>query len=117
MSSLGEESQTEGKVPGKRARALLVAGLFLAAAGSSFLLSQPAQAGAVNANCAVGIYGKNHDGITITCGSVLGGQARGRADCSFAPDIYTDWITSFNTKKNCCCLFKAATAILELRPF
>ena len=97
-------------------RAIAAFSLITAASVGSFLVAPPAQAG-VNANCSVAVYGKNSDGVWIGCGSVTGGEARGRADCAFAPDVYTRWIRSFNSATGGWCVFKARGAILEVRGY
>lgn len=97
-------------------RAVAAFALFTAAGVGSFFVAQPAQAG-VNANCSVSVYGKNSDGVWIACLSVTGGEARGRADCAFAPDVYTPWIRSYSTASGGWCVFKARGAILEVRGY
>lgn len=59
----------------------------------------PTGANTVYADCAVGSYGENSDGVWISCGDVVGGQARGRADCKGAPDIYTAWVGAGSTPR------------------
>ncbi len=72
----------------------------------------PAQA-AVYADCTVGI-GSN-DNPYISCGDVVGGQARGRADCAWAPDTYTNWVRAWQSSVGGGCLFSARGAIMETR--
>jgi hypothetical protein len=93
------------------------AGVSVGLFAGGMVAATPAQAGTVYADCAVGLYGKNNDGVTIACGDVVGGQARGRADCKAAPDIYTKWIGAWASDSNGWCLFSARGAILETRAF
>jgi hypothetical protein len=94
----------------------VLASTSLALAAGGLTVASPAQAaGIVYADCTVSIGGKNHDMVYISCADVVGGQARGRADCSFAPDVYTKWITSWDSSEGGPCLFKAAGAVLETR--
>ncbi|MFF5451413.1 hypothetical protein ACFY40_09265 [Streptomyces sp. NPDC012950] len=93
-----------------------------AAAFTGLVAAAPAQAAANGANavyadCAVGSYGKNSDGVWISCGDVVGGEARGRADCAAAPDVYTSWVTGWKYSQNGFCLFKMRGAIMETRAF
>ncbi|MFE9428766.1 hypothetical protein ACFYNO_38130 [Kitasatospora sp. NPDC006697] len=75
----------------------------------------PAQPNMVYADCAVGTYGSNNDGVTISCGDVVGGQARGRGDCAFAPDVYTPWIGSWYDAWSGFCLFSLRGPVLETK--
>ncbi|MFD0375054.1 hypothetical protein [Streptomyces sp. NPDC127112] len=91
-----------------------------AAALTGLVAAAPAQAAAtgaeaVYADCAVGSYGKNSDGVWISCGDVVGGQARGRADCAGAPDIYTAWVTGWQYAQNGFCWFSMRQAIMETK--
>lgn len=91
-----------------------------AAALTSVVAAVPAQAAqarpdTVYADCTVGDYGKNHDGVWISCGDVVGGQARGRADCKAAPDIYTDWVGAWTYAQNGFCWFSMRGAVMETR--
>lgn len=90
--------------------AVILAASALAAGG--ILVAEPAQA-AVYADCAVGITGKNNDMVTIYCNQVIGGYARGRADCKLAPDVYTNWVGSYETSTGGPCWFSARKAIME----
>jgi hypothetical protein len=80
----------------------------------------PASA-AVNANCSVwiesstGQAGQPIRRPAINCLSVTGGQARGRADCTAAPDTYTAWVRSYQSSMGASCLFGARGAILQTR--
>lgn len=95
-------------------RAVAVLGLFISAGAASFLVARPAEA-VVRADCSVGLYGKNLDGVAISCAVVTGGEARGRADCAYAPDVYTNWVTSWQSSASGFCLFSARGAILNVR--
>ncbi|MFF4386352.1 MULTISPECIES: hypothetical protein [unclassified Streptomyces] len=75
----------------------------------------PTGANTVYADCAVGSYGENSDGVWISCGDVVGGQARGRADCKGAPDIYTAWVGGWKYSQNGFCWFSMRQAILETK--
>jgi len=71
----------------------------------------------MTADCITGTYGSNNDGVWISCAVVSGGEARGRADCTAAPDIYTNWITSWASDQNGFCLFQLRQTILELKQY
>jgi hypothetical protein len=86
------------------------------------MLSAPANSGASVApilpaifDCTTGSYGKNNDGVWVSCNRALGGDARGRGDCTAAPDIYTSWIHTNGYAQNGFCLFSMRDTQLETR--
>ncbi|MEV6681708.1 hypothetical protein AB0N09_33270 [Streptomyces erythrochromogenes] len=103
---------------GRKAAALGIG----AAALTSLVAAAPAQAAATGANavyadCVVGSYGEDRDGVWISCGDVVGGEARGKADCAAAPDIHTDWITGWKYAKDGFCWFDMRRAVLQTRSY
>ena len=98
----------------KRLRALLIA-LTVVAALSAAAASPSLAQGYVYADCAVGITDLQQPGIS--CADVVGGEARGRADCAWAPDTYTGWVTSYQSDVGGACWWSARGTILETRAY
>ena len=76
-------------------------------------------AAAPSADCTVGLYTNPDTGRSrpnISCLVVTQAQARGRADCTLAPDTYTSWVVSYTASVGGYCLFGARGAIMEVRP-
>jgi hypothetical protein len=69
----------------------------------------------VRADCVVGITPLQSP--SITCFSISGGEARGKADCIFAPDRNTEWISRPGGSTGPACFFDARGAVLETRSF
>lgn len=69
----------------------------------------------VYADCTVGVTSAG--GPAISCGDVVGGEARARADCAYAPDRYTGWVTAYQSSVGGACVFSTRGAILETRSF
>ena len=97
------------------------AGALTAALAFPFLLAaSPAAAmtpaATVYADCFTFTTGSNNDGVGISCGNVVGGQARGRGDCVAAPDVYTDWVGAWTqSTSGSYCWFSERGTILEVR--
>jgi hypothetical protein len=85
-----------------------------AAMGIALSLAAVATA-AVRADCIVGIT--SNQAPSVACRVLSGGEARGRADCIFAPDTYTRWIARPGGAQGSRCWFDARGAILETRSF
>jgi hypothetical protein len=75
----------------------------------------PAANAGVQADCVVGITPLQSP--SITCFSISGGEARGKADCKFAPDTNTAWISRPGGSTGPACFFDARGAVLEIRSF
>jgi len=109
-----KESAMSIKNYGKKAAVLA------STASVTFLLSAtPANAaGYVYADCFTYTTGANSDGVGISCGDVVGGDARGRGDCVAAPDVYTDWIGAWSySESTSYCWFNERGTILEVRSY
>lgn len=84
---------------------------------SGFVVAGPAEA-QVSADCTVGLT-QNSVGQSrpvISCLTVTGGEARGKADCVAAPDTNTAWVRSYENSAGGYCLFGARGPVLETRP-
>jgi hypothetical protein len=103
----------EDSMRNKRRWAFLISGAMVVALAVSLFVARRAEA--VQADCIIDLVGKNNDEVSILCAAVVGGEARGRADCAFAPDVYTSWVRSWQADVSGPCLFSARKAILEVR--
>ena len=74
----------------------------------------PAPAEAVVADCSTWTSGGR---AYVSCSRVSGGQARVRADCSWAPDLYSSWIGSYTSAWTGQCPWGIRGAILEVRNY
>lgn len=77
----------------------------------------PAQAATINCSVYMGdrlTLGQSRPKIDCSLVST-GYQARGRADCTGAPDTYTNWVRSYQKSSGEYCSFGARGAILESR--
>ncbi len=99
-----------------RYNAKRAAALTTALAIPFLLTASPAAASTVYADCFTYTTGSNNDGVGISCGDVVGGEARGRGDCVAAPDVYTDWIGAWSgSTSGSYCWFNERGTILEIR--
>lgn len=111
----GEHLVLRGKLARKAGALGISVIAFAGVAAAAPAQGAPTGANTVYADCSVGAYGKNSDGVWISCGDVVGGEARGRGDCTGAPDIYTSWVTGWQSSQNGWCWFSMRGAIMETR--
>lgn len=74
----------------------------------------PEASAKVVASCVVDVYRQSG---RIECGPVSGGSARARIVCPFAPDVYTNWVKSFQSSTSGRCLTYATGAEIEVRNY
>jgi hypothetical protein len=94
---------------------MLAVGLTFSALG---VVTASSAAAAPSADCTVGLYTNPDTGRSrpsISCLVVTQAQARGRADCTLAPDTYTSWVVSYTSSVGGYCLFGARGALMEVR--
>ena len=99
----------------RRSKTIAAMGMTAALLVAGFATATPATAAA---DCKVGLISDGAAGRSkpyIDCDYVSGVQARGRADCTAAPDTYTKWVRSYSYSEGGYCLFGARGAIMLTR--
>lgn len=96
----------------KKLKAASALGLgLMASVGAMVATAVPAQAGSYDCSA----YISNNRPV-IYCRQISGLEARTRADCAWAPDVYTRWISTAGvTATGGPCVVPARGAILNIR--